>query len=110
MLGELRATDRLSTHRSFDDGRIRLVSMCAMGCEPPTRAGARTLSLFVEPVELLASSRWLLTYRHPARRIDGREEAGATVSPPSRGQSCARASLGAGAMDRLRVPAISGSS
>ena len=62
MLAEVRAPTRLSTHRSFEAGRIRLVSMCAMGSEPDSHDGAAAPALFVEPVKLLASSGWLITY------------------------------------------------
>ena len=71
MLAELRAPTRLSTHRSFEEGRIRLVSMCAMGSEPDSHDGAAAPAPLVEPVKFLASSGWLITYRHPAERPIG---------------------------------------
>jgi hypothetical protein len=72
MLEELLTPDELPSDREWLDGAVKLVSTCALAFERLDEGPEDEIDdgvVIVQPVELLASERWLISRWHPARRI-----------------------------------------
>jgi hypothetical protein len=72
MLEELLTPDELPEDREWRDGAIKLVSACALAFERLDEGPEDEIDdgvVIVQPVELLASRRWLISRWHGARRI-----------------------------------------
>jgi hypothetical protein len=72
MLEELLTPDDLPEDRQWLDGAVRLASACALAFERLDEGPDDEIDdgvVIVQPVELLASRRWLITRWHRARRI-----------------------------------------
>ena len=72
MLEELLTPDDLPQDREWLDGAVKLASTCALALERLDEGPEDEIDdgvVIVQPVELLASRRWLITRWHRARRI-----------------------------------------